>query len=87
MFTQARRIRCRGCSVEASAAREEARDPGRAQPRRIVGVDPRIELCERHGFSLPRDALKVALNTRFSDWGRAVGEGDTVVFIPPVAGG
>ena len=45
------------------------------------------ELCERHGFSLPRDALKVALNTRFSDWGRAVGEGDTVVFIPPVAGG
>lgn len=45
------------------------------------------ELRARHGFSLPIDALKVAVNTRFSDWNRALAEGDTVVFIPPVAGG
>ncbi len=45
------------------------------------------ELCDRHGFTLPLDALKVAVNVRFSDWGRAIDEGDTIVFIPPVAGG
>jgi sulfur-carrier protein len=44
-------------------------------------------LRERHGFSLPVDALKVAVNAQFSDWDRALAEGDTVVFIPPVAGG
>ncbi|MBU6248077.1 MAG: MoaD/ThiS family protein [Xanthomonadaceae bacterium] len=46
-----------------------------------------VELQARHGFSLPVDALKVAVNTRFSDWDRLLAEGDTVVFIPPVAGG
>jgi molybdopterin converting factor subunit 1 len=45
------------------------------------------ELRTRHGFSLPIDALKVAVNAQFSDWDRALTEGDTVVFIPPVAGG
>lgn len=45
------------------------------------------ELRMRHGFSLPIDALKVAVNAQFSDWNRALAEGDTVVFIPPVAGG
>jgi molybdopterin converting factor small subunit len=29
----------------------------------------------------------VAVNTQFSDWNRALADGDTVVFIPPVAGG
>ncbi|HET6432842.1 MoaD/ThiS family protein [Dyella sp.] len=45
------------------------------------------ELRARHGFTLPVDALKVAVNTQFSDWNRALADGDTVVFIPPVAGG
>jgi sulfur-carrier protein len=45
------------------------------------------ELRTRHGFILSSDALKVAVNTQFSDWGRALKDGDTVVFIPPVAGG
>lgn len=45
------------------------------------------ELRARHGFTLPIDALKVAVNTQFSDWNRALADGDTVVFIPPVAGG
>jgi len=31
--------------------------------------------------------LKVAVNTEFSDWSRRLISGDTVVFIPPVAGG
>lgn len=45
------------------------------------------ELRTRHGFSLPIDALKVAVNAQFSDWNRVLANGDTVVFIPPVAGG
>ena len=45
------------------------------------------EVGARHGFSLPADALKVAVNARFSDWSGPLSDGDTVVFIPPVAGG
>jgi molybdopterin synthase sulfur carrier subunit len=29
----------------------------------------------------------VAVNTEFADWSRRLNAGDTVVFIPPVAGG
>ena len=45
------------------------------------------ELRARHGFSLAEESLKVAVNTRFSDWDNALKEHDTIVFIPPVAGG
>jgi molybdopterin converting factor subunit 1 len=45
------------------------------------------ELRARRGFSLTTDALKVAVNTQFSGWDRPLRDGDTVVFIPPVAGG
>jgi len=45
------------------------------------------EVAARHGFSLPADALKVAVNAQFSDWSRPISEGDTIVFIPPVNGG
>ena len=44
------------------------------------------ELQERYAFPrLPN--LKVAVNDEFVDWQRAVEDGDSVVFIPPVAGG
>jgi molybdopterin converting factor subunit 1 len=45
------------------------------------------ELARRHGFSLPREALKVAVNAQFAEWSRAPRAGDVIVFIPPVAGG
>ena len=45
------------------------------------------ELRARFGFSLAADALKVAVNAQFSAWDRPLREGDTIVFIPPVAGG
>ncbi len=45
------------------------------------------ELRLRRGFSLAADALKVAVNAQFSDWDRPLRDGDTIVFIPPVAGG
>jgi molybdopterin synthase sulfur carrier subunit len=45
------------------------------------------QLQARHGFKLAQDQLKVAVNAAFADWGQALADGDTVVFIPPVAGG
>ena len=45
------------------------------------------ELQSRHPFKLAPEQLKVAVNTNFRDWTAALADGDTVVFIPPVAGG
>ncbi|MDQ8186353.1 MoaD/ThiS family protein [Pelagicoccus sp. SDUM812002] len=45
------------------------------------------ELATRHGFTLPTTALKVAINDDFSKWQAPLSSGDTIVFIPPVAGG
>ncbi|GIK35538.1 MAG: molybdopterin synthase sulfur carrier subunit [Gammaproteobacteria bacterium] len=44
------------------------------------------ELDARYGF--PRlPSLKLAINDEFRDWDSPVADGDTIVFIPPVAGG
>lgn len=44
------------------------------------------ELELRYGF--PRlPSIKVAINAEFRDWDSPLADGDTVVFIPPVAGG
>ena len=45
------------------------------------------ELTARHRFTLSPEHLKVAVNADFSDWSRPLQAGDSVVFIPPVAGG
>jgi molybdopterin-guanine dinucleotide biosynthesis protein A len=45
------------------------------------------ELQQRHPFQLTSAQLKVALNSEFSDWQTPLKHGDTVVFLPPVAGG
>jgi molybdopterin converting factor subunit 1 len=45
------------------------------------------ELAARHGFRLPQEQLKVAVNSVFSSWSSPLADGDEVVFIPPVAGG
>jgi molybdenum cofactor guanylyltransferase len=50
-------------------------------------ADLYAELVARYGFTLPREQLKVAVNSEFSDWSRKLAAGDAVVFIPPVAGG
>jgi MoaE-MoaD fusion protein len=45
-------------------------------------------LCEVHPRLRGGDAgLRVAVNQAYASWDSAVGEGDTVAFIPPVAGG
>jgi len=39
-------------------------------------------------YTIPEiGTVKVAINAEFSDWHASLQDGDTVVFIPPVAGG
>lgn len=41
----------------------------------------------RHGSAEPRGHCKVAINDAMADWDSLVGDGDTVLLFPPVAGG
>lgn len=45
------------------------------------------ELAARHGFSLAPAMVRAAVNGAFASMDRVLAPGDTVVFIPPVAGG
>jgi molybdopterin converting factor subunit 1 len=45
------------------------------------------ELRSRHGFSLPGARVRAAINDDFVAASAKISEGDTIVFIPPVAGG
>ena len=45
------------------------------------------ELANQHGFTMPIESLHVVINEEFSDWNDMLNNDDTVVFIPPVAGG
>jgi sulfur-carrier protein len=45
------------------------------------------ELRARHGFTLPADRVRAAVNDSFVSADAPLREGDRVVFIPPVAGG
>jgi molybdopterin-guanine dinucleotide biosynthesis protein A len=45
------------------------------------------QLRQRYPFTLEPQQLRVAINSEFADWSQPLCEGDSVVFIPPVAGG
>jgi molybdopterin-guanine dinucleotide biosynthesis protein A len=45
------------------------------------------ELKSRYPFSLAPEMLRVAVNAEFGEWSQRLADGDSVVFIPPVAGG
>ena len=45
------------------------------------------ELQLRHGFVMPMNRLRVAVNGDFASWGDGLIEGSEVAFIPPVSGG
>ncbi len=45
------------------------------------------ELKNKYNFKLSMGLFKVAINNQFSDWATKLNDGDSVVFIPPVAGG
>ena len=67
---------------EQAGSREETLDTNAATPAELY-----TELRQRHRFQLAPAQLKVALNSEFGDWQTPLKHGDTVVFIPPVAGG
>jgi molybdopterin converting factor subunit 1 len=45
------------------------------------------ELASAHGFTLAVERVRVAINNEFASWDRLLAANDTIVFIPPVAGG
>jgi molybdopterin converting factor subunit 1 len=45
------------------------------------------ELRARHGFTLPADRIRAAINGEFAAADALLRPGDAIVFIPPVAGG
>ncbi len=45
------------------------------------------QLRARHGFTLAPEMVRVAVNGSFASMDRPLASGDSVVFIPPVAGG
>ncbi len=45
------------------------------------------ELAAAHGFTLAVERVGVAVNDAFATWDRPLAANDSVVFIPPVAGG
>ena len=45
------------------------------------------ELKQKYHFSLDADRLRVSINDQFENWNSALHENDSIVFIPPVAGG
>ncbi|RNF85459.1 MoaD/ThiS family protein [Montanilutibacter psychrotolerans] len=46
-----------------------------------------LRLQARHGFALPVDRLRVAVDGAFAHWGDVPRAGSEVAFIPPVSGG
>jgi molybdopterin-guanine dinucleotide biosynthesis protein A len=67
---------------EQAGRSEETLDTSASTPAELYA-----QLRQRHPFQLTSEQLKVALNSEFSDWQTPLKHGDTVVFIPPVAGG
>ncbi|HEY7639917.1 MAG TPA: NTP transferase domain-containing protein [Steroidobacteraceae bacterium] len=67
---------------EQAGRNEETLDTSAGTPAELYA-----ELRRRHSFQLEPAQLKVALNSEFGDWQTPLAHGDTVVFIPPVAGG
>jgi molybdopterin synthase sulfur carrier subunit len=45
------------------------------------------DLRTRHGFALPAERLRVAVDGAFAAWDAPLREGSEVAFIPPVSGG
>jgi molybdopterin-guanine dinucleotide biosynthesis protein A len=67
---------------EQAGRREEALASAAGTPLELYQ-----ELRERYPFTLGSEALRVAVNSEFAEWTTRLRSGDTVVFIPPVAGG
>ena len=82
--TAARRIRVQYYALlrEQAGRSEETLETRARTPRELYD-----ELRGRHPFTLGPEVLRVAVNAEFGDWSQPLAAGDSVVFIPPVAGG
>jgi molybdopterin-guanine dinucleotide biosynthesis protein A len=67
---------------EQAGRREEALTTSARTPHELY-----TELAARYPFTLGTEMLRVAINGEFGEWTAPLAAGDTVVFIPPVAGG
>ncbi|MGO8974353.1 MAG: molybdopterin converting factor subunit 1 [Steroidobacteraceae bacterium] len=67
---------------EQAGRSDEAVDTRARTPRELYE-----ELRSRHPFTLGPDLLRVAVNSEFAAWEQPLRAGDTVIFLPPVAGG
>src|SRR3546814_13476852 len=67
---------------DAAGTASETIDSGAADLRALYEA-----LRERHGFALPVDRLRVAVDDAFAHWDDALVEGSEIVFVPPVSGG
>jgi molybdopterin-guanine dinucleotide biosynthesis protein A len=81
---QARRLTVRYFALlreQAGCSREELHTQARTP------LELYQELRRLHGLALDPEFLRVAINDEFGDWRTSLAEGDTVAFLPPVAGG
>jgi molybdopterin-guanine dinucleotide biosynthesis protein A/molybdopterin converting factor small subunit len=67
---------------EQAGRSDESVLTGASTPRDLYN-----ELKSRYPFSLAPEMLRVAVNAEFGEWSQRLADGDSVVFIPPVAGG
>ena len=67
---------------DAAGVAEDTVDTAAASLRALYD-----ELRERHGFALPAERLRVAVDGAFARWDDAPADGSEVAFIPPVSGG
>ncbi|WP_227429710.1 molybdopterin converting factor subunit 1 [Psychrobacter sp. I-STPA6b] len=59
-----------------------------------LNIDPNTSLTElytalkvKHNFKQSQSQLRIAINDNFCDWQSEIQAGDSIAFIPPVAGG
>ncbi len=45
------------------------------------------DLQQRHGFALPMQSMRVAVDGEFAQWHEVLRSGSEIAFIPPVSGG
>lgn len=61
---------------------EEVRDNTSRTPRELYA-----EVAAAHGFTFSAERLRVAINGVLVSWDHLLGDGDEIVFLPPVSGG
>jgi sulfur-carrier protein len=62
-------------------------DEERVATTAATAADLYEELRVLHRFTLPAGRLRIAVNDEFGSWDAPVRDGDSLVFVPPVAGG